>query len=122
MLLSMKKRRARKKSREYMMQNNYRCQVYLWDQLVGEIVLVKESIYFKYNEAFDLSISPITLPLSNAQYKYKRYEIMRDAKENSFKGKIIVLKGSMSKSRLKIKEILESLGVKVSVSFTLVLI
>ena len=110
----------KKKSREYMMQNNYRCQVYLWDQLVGEIVLVKESIYFKYNEAFDLNISPIALPLSSAQYK--RYEIMRDAKENSFKGKIIVLKGSMSKPRLKIKEILESLGVKVSVSFTLVLI
>jgi len=67
-----------------MMQNNYRCQVYLWDQLVGEMVLVKESVYFK--------------------------------------GKIIALKGSMSKPRLKIKEILESLGVKVSVSFTLVLI
>lgn len=67
-----------------MMQNNYRCQIYLWDQLVGEMVLVKESVYFK--------------------------------------GKIIALKGSMSKPRLKIKEILESLGVKVSVSFTLVLI
>ena len=39
-----------------MMQNNSRCQVYLWNQLVGEIVLVKGSVYFKYNEAFDLSI------------------------------------------------------------------
>ncbi len=53
-----------------MMQNNYRCQIYLWDQLVGEMVLVKESVYFKYNEAFDLNISPIALPLSSAQYNF----------------------------------------------------
>jgi DNA ligase (NAD+) len=37
-----------------------------------------------------------------------------DAHENAFKGKTIVLTGSMSASRTEIKEMLESLGAKVS--------
>ena len=41
-------------------------------------------------------------------------EKKEEAKENPFKGKTIVLTGSMSKPRPKIKEMLESLGAKVS--------
>ncbi len=41
-------------------------------------------------------------------------EKKEEAKENPFKGKTIVLTGSMSKPRPKIKEMLESLGSKVS--------
>jgi DNA ligase (NAD+) len=37
-----------------------------------------------------------------------------EAKENPFKGKTVVLTGSMSEPRPKIKEMLESLGAKVS--------
>jgi DNA ligase (NAD+) len=37
-----------------------------------------------------------------------------EAKENPFKGKTVVLTGTMSESRTKIKEMLESLGAKVS--------
>jgi len=37
-----------------------------------------------------------------------------EAKENPFKGKTVVLTGSMSRSRDEIKELLERLGAKVS--------
>jgi DNA ligase (NAD+) len=43
-------------------------------------------------------------------------ELKKEAKDNYFKGKTVVLTGTMSKSRGEIKEMLESLGAKVSES------
>ncbi len=78
------------------MQNNTKCKVYLWDKLVGEMVLVKGNIYFKYDEYFNLNISPLSLQLSRAQFnfdtlefQYKLSGVFSDSLPDSFGIKII---------------------------------
>lgn len=79
-----------------MMQNNTKCEVYIWDILVGEMVIVKGSVYFKYNESFNLNISPMSLQLSRAQFnfdslvfQYKLPGVFADSLPDSFGMKII---------------------------------
>ena len=79
-----------------MMQNNSKCSVYLWDKLVGEMILVKEKIYFKYDSSFDMEISPLSLPLSQTQYEFSTYTfqesiagVFSDSLPDSFGMKII---------------------------------
>ena len=53
------------------MQNNNRCLIYIWDLLVGEMILVKNVVYFKYDKDFKMNISPLYLELSKAQYSFE---------------------------------------------------
>jgi serine/threonine-protein kinase HipA len=53
-------------------ENNNKCSVYLWDTHVGEIILIKENLYFKYNKNFKMNISPIELPLSTSQFNFSQ--------------------------------------------------
>ena len=78
------------------MQNNYKCKIFIWDKLVGEMVLVKGSIYFKYDESFDLNISPLSMKLSKAQYNFDSLHfqyavpgVFADSLPDSFGMKII---------------------------------
>jgi len=78
------------------MQNNTKCEVYLWNALVGEMVLVNGSVYFKYNTSFNLNISPMSLQLSRAQFnfdaldfQYKIPGVFADSLPDSFGMKII---------------------------------
>lgn len=80
------------------MQNNNKCFVYLWDKLVGEMVLVRDKIYFKYDDKFKIEISPLELPIKKVQYgfndlKYQhQYQIagvFADSLPDSFGMKII---------------------------------
>jgi len=52
-------------------QNNNRCLIYIWDLLVGEMILVKNVVYFKYDKDFKMNISPLYLELSKAQYSFE---------------------------------------------------
>lgn len=48
-----------------------KCDVYIWDKHVGQLVQVNENIYFKYSQNFLLNISPINMPPSPQQYSFK---------------------------------------------------
>lgn len=79
-----------------MMENNSKCSVYIWDKHVGEMILVKEKIYFKYDSSFDMEISPLSLPLSQTQYEFSTYTfqesiagVFADSLPDSFGMKII---------------------------------
>ncbi|MEA2100440.1 MAG: type II toxin-antitoxin system HipA family toxin [Campylobacterota bacterium] len=50
-----------------MHQNNNKCHVYLWNKLVGTLVLVGSKIYFRYDETFNMEISPLELKISKEQ-------------------------------------------------------
>ena len=78
------------------MQNNERCFVYLWEQLVGEMILVKGVVYFKYDKDFKMNISPLYLELSKSQYSFKELTfqhsiagVFADSLPDSFGMKII---------------------------------
>ena len=78
------------------MQNNERCFVYIWDLLVGEMILVKGVVYFKYDKDFKMNISPLYLELSKSQYSFKELMfghsiagVFADSLPDSFGMKII---------------------------------
>jgi len=77
-------------------QNNNKCSVYIWNELVGELILIKEKIYFKYKNNFDLEISPIELPVSKNQFDFSDLKfqyglsgVFSDSLPDSFGMKII---------------------------------
>lgn len=51
-----------------------KCDVYIWDKFVGQLLFLEDNIYFKYAENFDLQISPIKMPLSRGQYSFKNLD------------------------------------------------
>ncbi len=78
------------------MQNNDRCLIYIWDILVGEMVLVKDIVYFKYDKEFKMNISPLYLELSKAQYSFEGLDfqhsiagVFADSLPDSFGMKVI---------------------------------
>ena len=80
------------------MQNNNRCFIYLWDKLVGEMILVDNEIYFKYDNNFKIEISPLELPIGKTQYSFNhsKYQhqhcvagVFADSLPDSFGMKII---------------------------------
>ncbi len=78
------------------MQNNERCLIYIWDMLVGEMILVKNIVYFKYDKEFKMNISPLYLELSKVQYSFERLDyqhsiagVFSDSLPDSFGMKII---------------------------------
>jgi len=77
-------------------QNNNRCLIYIWDTFVGEMVLVKSTIYFKYDKDFKMNISPLSLELSKTQYCFKELNfqysiagVFADSLPDSFGMKVI---------------------------------
>ena len=78
------------------MQNNNRCLIYIWDLLVGEMILVKNVVYFKYDKDFKMNISPLYLELSKAQYSFEGLDyqhsiagVFSDSLPDSFGMKVI---------------------------------
>lgn len=78
------------------MQNNDRCLIYIWNMLVGEMILVKNTIYFKYDNDFKMNISPLYLELSKAQYSFEYLDyqhsiagVFADSLPDSFGMKVI---------------------------------
>ena len=78
------------------MQNNTRCLIYIWDILVGEMVLIKNTVYFKYDKDFKMDISPLSLELSKTQYCFKELNfqhciagVFADSLPDSFGMKVI---------------------------------
>ncbi len=78
------------------MQNNDRCFIYIWDMLVGEMILVKDTVYFKYDKEFKMNISPLYLELSKAQYSFEGLDfqhsiagVFADSLPDSFGMKVI---------------------------------
>ncbi len=51
-----------------------KCDVFIWEQKVGQLLEVNERIYFKYSPDFNLNISPIKMPPSPQQYGFKNLE------------------------------------------------
>lgn len=47
------------------------CDVYIWEQCIGQLVHVNENIYFKYLPDVSLNISPLKMPPSPQQYSFK---------------------------------------------------
>ena len=78
------------------MENNNRCFIYLWDKLVGEMILVRDTIYFKYDVDFNIEVSPLSLPISQSQYSFKKLDfqhsiagVFSDSLPDSFGMKIL---------------------------------
>jgi len=88
--------KLRKLKRELKVQNNSRCYVYIWDMLVGEMILVSGTVYFKYDKSFTMNISPLYLELTKAQYSFQGLDfqngiagVFADSLPDSFGMKII---------------------------------
>ena len=88
------------------MQNNNRCFVYIWDILVGEMVLVEKKVYFKYDKDFKINISPLYLGISQAQYSFPELNfqhaiagVFADSLPDSFGMKVI--EGYFEKNHVK---------------------
>ena len=78
------------------MQNNSSCLVYIWDTLIGEMILVKDTVYFRYDKNFNIEISPLYLPISKSTYSFKKLDfqhsiagVFSDSLPDSFGMKII---------------------------------
>ena len=79
-----------------MMQNNHKCHIYIWDRLVGEMILVNDVVYFRYDTNFDINISPLSLPISKSQYSFEKLDfqysiagVFADSLPDSFGMKIL---------------------------------
>jgi len=77
-------------------QNNERCLIYIWDILVGEMLLVNNTVYFKYDKDFQMHISPLYLELNKAQYSFDGLDyqhsiagVFADSLPDSFGMKVI---------------------------------
>ncbi len=78
------------------MQNNDRCFIYIWDLFVGEMILLKGIVYFRYDKNFKMNISPLYLELSKALYSFKELDfqhsiagVFADSLPDSFGMKVI---------------------------------
>lgn len=78
------------------MLNNNRCSIFIWNEKVGELIIVNDSLYFKYDEDFNMEISPLELRNSRAQYNFSdlKYQhglpgVFADSLPDSFGMKII---------------------------------
>lgn len=57
------------------MQNLKKCSVFIWEEKIGELAIVNNSVFFKYDPGFKgkYTISP-KLPYSLSQYNFSSYE------------------------------------------------